>query len=54
MSKQRDIEILETKIAEIEQKIINFEKYDISEIKRDKLVSKKVKYEAQLLEIQES
>ena len=52
MSKERDIQILEHKITEIEIKIANFVKYNISQKKIDDLVMKKLKYETQLEEIQ--
>ena len=52
MSKQRDIEILEHKIAELDTKIANFEKYGISEKKTENLRILKLKYETQLQEVQ--
>jgi hypothetical protein len=52
MSKERDIEILEHKIAEIDVKIANFEKYNISQKKIEALEIKKLQYEDQLAEIQ--
>jgi len=52
MSKERDIQILEHKIAEIETKITNFKKYNISQKKIDNLMIKKLKYETQLEELQ--
>ena len=52
MSKERDIQILEHKIAELEVKIANFEKYNISEKKKQNLVILKLQYEDQLAEIQ--
>lgn len=52
MSKEKDIKILEHKIAELEIKIANFEKYNISEKKREDLEIKKLKYEDQLAEIE--
>jgi hypothetical protein len=52
MSKERDIQILEHKIAEIEQKITNFEKFNISEKKIEALEIMKLRYEDQLYEIQ--
>lgn len=54
MSKERDIEILEYKIAELEIKITNFEKYNISVKKKQDLELKKLKYEDQLAELQNS
>ena len=51
MSKERDIQILEHKIAEITTKIANFEKYDISDKKIQALELKKLQYEDQLAEI---
>lgn len=52
MSKERDIEVLQHKIAELEIKIANFEKYNISEKKTEDLKMKKLAYEDQLAEIQ--
>jgi hypothetical protein len=52
MSKERDIEILEHKIAVIDTKIANFEKYNISNKKIDNLRILKLKYEDQLEELQ--
>lgn len=51
MSKERDIQILEHKIAELEIKIANFKKYKISEKKKQNLEFLKLKYEDQLIEI---
>jgi hypothetical protein len=51
MSKERDIQILEHKIAELEIKIANFVKYGISEKKKQNLELLKLKYEDQLAEI---
>jgi hypothetical protein len=52
MAKDRDIEILEHKIAELETKIANFEKYGISDKKTENLRILKLKYETQLEELQ--
>ena len=52
MSKERDIQILEYKIADLEIKIANFVKYNISEKKREALELKKLQYEDQLAELQ--
>jgi len=52
MSKERDIQILEHKISDLEVKIANFEKYGISDKKKEALELKKLKYEDQLAEIQ--
>jgi hypothetical protein len=52
MSKERDIEILEHKIAEIDKKVANFVKYGISQKKIDNLEIMKLKYEDELAEIQ--
>lgn len=54
MSKERDIQILEFKIAEIVDKIYAFEDNDISQRKIDKLETMKTKYEQQLADIQAS
>lgn len=51
MSKERDIEILENKIVELDKKILAFEKYNISDLKKNKLIQKKEKYESQLLDL---
>ena len=51
MAKDRDIEILEHKIAVLETKIANFEKFDISDKKIENLRILKLKYETQLEEI---
>ncbi len=52
MSKERDIQILEHKIKELEIKITNFEKYKIDEKKKLELEMRKLKYEDQLAELQ--
>lgn len=52
MSKERDVEILEHKIAVLDEKIANFEKYGISEKKTENLRILKLKYETQLEEIE--
>jgi hypothetical protein len=52
MSKERDIEILEHKIAELDTKIANFVKYGISDKKTENLRILKLKYETELEEIQ--
>lgn len=52
MSKDRDVEILVYKIKEIENKIINFEKFGISRKKIEHLLILKLKYEDQLSEIE--
>jgi len=54
MSKEKDVRILEHKIAEIENKIILFEQQTISQKKIKNLEIKKLKYETQLEEIQYS
>ncbi len=48
MSKERDIQILEFKIAELEDKIYAYQDFDISQNKIDKLTVQKTKYENQL------
>jgi len=52
MSKDRDVQILEHKIAELEEKITNFKKFNISDKKIENLRILKLKYESQLEEIQ--
>lgn len=49
MSKERDIEILEYKIDDLENKLIAFELHDISQKKIDRLTVLKTKYEDQLV-----
>ena len=52
MSKERDIEILEFKIAEVDKKIKEFQDHDISNKKIDNQRVLKAKYEAQLAALQ--
>jgi hypothetical protein len=52
MAKDRDVKALEHKIAELAQKISNFEKYDTSNKKTKSLKILKLKYETELEEIQ--
>jgi len=52
MSKERDIQILEHKIVELEVKITNFIKYGIDDKKKQNLEMLKLKYEDQLAELQ--
>jgi hypothetical protein len=52
MSKERDIQVLEYKIAELETKIANFVRFNISEKKKENLEILKLKYEDELAEIQ--
>lgn len=52
MNKQREIEVLEFKISELETKIENFEKFNISERKIDNLQFLKLRYEDQLTELE--
>jgi hypothetical protein len=51
MSKERDIQILEHKIADLENKIIKFGERGISEKKTEKLRILKLKYEDELEEL---
>ena len=51
MSVERDIRILEHNIAEIDRKLLVFNKQEISEKKKEKLIALKAKYQAQLDEI---
>lgn len=52
MSKEKDIQILEHKIAELEEKIILYEKRGVSDKKNNRLKMFKLKYETQLEELQ--
>ena len=52
MSKERDIQILEHKIADLEMKIANFEKFGISDKKKQNLIMLKLRYEDELAELQ--
>jgi len=52
MSKERDIEILNYRIAELDKKIKNFEKNNISPKKTENLKILKLKYEDDLAEIE--
>jgi hypothetical protein len=52
MNKEKDIQILEHKISEINRLLLNFDKYNINEKKKEALELKKLKYEDQLIEIQ--
>jgi uncharacterized protein YigA (DUF484 family) len=52
MSKERNIQILEHKIAELEEKIQKFHEYGISNKKIERLEILKLKYEDQLAEIE--
>lgn len=49
MSKERDVEILEYRIAEIEKKIIIYHKFNISVKKIEKLETLKLKNGVQLV-----
>ena len=51
MSKERDVEILKHKITELEEKIINFVRYDISDKKMENLRIRLLMYEDQLAEL---
>jgi len=51
MSKERNIQVLEHKIAGLEKKITKFEEYMISDKKIEKLRIMKLKYEDELEEI---
>jgi uncharacterized protein YdcH (DUF465 family) len=52
MSKERDIEILEHKIADLDVKIANFEKQKITDKKIDNLKIQKLRYEDELSDLQ--
>mgnify|MGYP001470652650 CR=1 FL=1 len=51
MGKDKEVQILEYKIAELKKKIANFELHKISEKKIESLRLLKLKYETQLEEI---
>ena len=51
MSKERDIQILKHKIADLEEKIANFRKFNISDKKIENLEIMKLKYEDELAEL---
>jgi hypothetical protein len=48
MSKERDIQILEHKIADLEMKIANFEKFGIGDKKKQNLIMLKLRCEDEL------
>jgi hypothetical protein len=52
MSKERDIQILEYKIADIDKKIKQFQEHKISDKKIDNLKILKLKYETELEELE--
>lgn len=52
MSKERDIEILEFRIAKLEDLIFEYNDHNISQKKTDTLIAKKERYEAQLAALQ--
>jgi hypothetical protein len=52
MNKERDIEILEHKIADLDVKIANFEKNNILDKKIENLKMVKLQYEDKLSELQ--
>jgi hypothetical protein len=52
MSKERDIQILEHKIADLEMKIANFEKFGIGDKKKQSLIMLKLRCEDELAELQ--
>jgi hypothetical protein len=52
MSKEKDIQILEKKIADIETRIANFKKYNNTDKKIESLKIIKLKYEDELAELQ--
>jgi hypothetical protein len=51
MSKDRTVQVLEHRIAELDKKIANFQKYHIDEKKTENLKILKLKYETELEEI---
>lgn len=51
-SKEKDIQILEYKIADLNRKIAEFVNHNISELKTNKLRVLKTKYETQLAVLQ--
>ena len=52
MTKEETIAFLERRIDDLDHKIDNFMHFNISDHKREKLEAKKLKYEAQLAELQ--
>ena len=52
MGKEKDIQILEKKIMDIETRIANYEKYDMANKKIGSLKILKLKYEDELAELQ--
>lgn len=52
MDKEREIEILEYRISDLNKKIENFERYNIDERKIQALIDKRTKYENQLANLQ--
>ena len=52
MSKDKTVQVLEHKIAELDKKITNFQKYQINEKKTENLKILKLKYETDLEEWQ--
>jgi len=53
MSKERDIEILEFKIAKLEDLIFEYNDHNISQKKTDALIARKERYEGQLAVLEE-
>ena len=51
MSKERDVQIIEHKIAELEKKIMNYKKLKMSDKKIENLEFMKLKYEDELMEL---
>jgi hypothetical protein len=49
--KEKEIEILEYKIADLDRKILEFEAHGISDIKTNKLREKKAKHDSDLKKI---
>lgn len=48
---ERDIQILEHKIAECDRLLVNFDRYNIAQRKIDKITAKKNAYQVQLDEL---
>ena len=52
MGKEKDVQLLEYKISEIDRLLYNYDKYNIDDKKKEALEIKRLKYEDQLTELQ--